>query len=64
MGDKALTEKINESIRNCSNTENLVEYLKHKYLSSWWETKNDFPRLENEISYFNKLKNEREMVIK
>jgi len=61
MGDKALTEKINESIRNCSNTENLVEYLKHKYLSSWWETKNDFPRLENEISYFNKLKNEREI---
>jgi len=61
MGDKALAEKINESIRSCSNTENLVEYLKHKYLSLWWETKNDFPRLENEISYFNKLKNEREI---
>lgn len=59
MGDKALTEKISEGIQNCYNTGDLVEYLKHKYLSLWWETKNDFPRFENETTYFNKLKNER-----
>ncbi|QUH19210.1 hypothetical protein [Alkaliphilus sp. B6464] len=53
-----MTEKINEGIQNCYNTGDLVEYLKNKYLLLWWETKNDFPRFENETTYFNKLKNE------
>lgn len=61
MNNISLKEKYNTNFSGSHDVIKQVEDLKNKYLSLWWETKSDFPRLKEKIDFFHKLSNERKV---
>ncbi len=61
MQNLSLREKNNYINYNYKNFHSLVEALKYKHLSLWWDCKADFPEKKMDISPLDKFINERKL---
>ena len=61
MENLILTNKIDSMVYNSTDFQSFVEELKLKYLSLWWQCETCCPKIKTNISFLEKLANERKM---
>ncbi|MGF7058511.1 hypothetical protein [Brassicibacter mesophilus] len=63
MKDLVYDNKMINNANYPGDINSLVQNLKFKYLSLWWETECSCPKINRKISFFDKLKNERKVEV-